>query len=181
MPTTLPFALFALAILSSNAVLGATPRNEREREIRALVEEKIDLKGPGVAVLVSRHGEPLHMAGYGMADIGTGAPITPDSLFDLASVAKQMTGVAILTLVEKGKLKLDEPVVRYLPDFAVPVRGREVTVTDLVHHISGLADFTSDDWDGGDAKFATLTPETHLKWLNGTKARRAPGRKYELR
>ena len=172
-------ALGAIVILAWNTVVGAAPEQERESEIRALIEEKFDLHGPGVAVLVSRRGVPLHMAGYGMADVKTRAPITPDSLFDLASVSKQMTAVAILKLVEKGKLKLDEPVVRYVTDFAVPVKGRPVTVTDLLHHVSGLADYTSDDWDGSDAEFETLTPETHLKWLNRTKARRAPGVKYE--
>ena len=74
----------------------------------------------------------------------------------------------------EGKLKLDQPIAHYLEDFAVPVKGRAVTVSDLLHHVSGLADYTSDDWDGSDEAFATLTTEAHLKWLNGTKARRAP-------
>ena len=172
-------ALAALAILFSNTAFGLDSEREDESEIRALIEEKIDLQGPGVAVLVSRRGVPLHMAGYGMADVKSRAPISQDSLFDLASVSKQMTGAAILKLVEKGRLKLDEPVARYVPDFAVPVKGRPITVADLLHHISGLADYTSDDWDGSDAEFEALTPETHLKWLNRTKARRAPGVKYE--
>ncbi len=179
MPATLPSALVALIIFASSAAFSAALPSERGREIRALVEEKIDLKGPGVAILVSRRGVPLHMAGYGMADAKAGIPITPDSLFDLASVSKQMTGVAILTLVEKGRLKVDQPVARYLKDFAVPVKGRPITAADLLHHVSGLADYTSDDWDGSDAEFASLTPETHLKWLNGTRPRRAPGLKYE--
>ncbi|MEY2520701.1 MAG: hypothetical protein QOF24_2460 [Verrucomicrobiota bacterium] len=128
---------------------------------------------------MSRYGVPLHLAGYGFADLKAGARITPDSLFDLASVSKNITGVAIMTLVEKGKLKLDQPVAKYLEDFAVPVKGRAVTITDLLHHVSGLADYTSDDWEGSDEEFATLTNEGHLKWLNGTRPRRAPGVKYE--
>jgi CubicO group peptidase (beta-lactamase class C family) len=114
-----------------------------------------------------------------MADVKAGVPITLDSLFDLASVSKNMTAVAILTLVEKGQLTLDQPVAHYLKDFVVPVQGRAVTVTDLLHHVSGLADYTSDDWEGSDEEFASMTPEAHLKWLNGTKPRRAPGIKYE--
>jgi len=119
------------------------------------------------------------MAGYGLADVKAGTPITADSLFDLASVSKHMTAVAILTQVEKDKLKLDQPVAQYLDDFAVPVKGRPVTVNDLLHHVSGLADYTSDDWEGSDEEFAALTNERHLKWLNGTRPRRAPGVKYE--
>jgi CubicO group peptidase (beta-lactamase class C family) len=121
----------------------------------------------------------LHMAGYCLADVKARLPITADSFFDLASVSKHMTGVAILTLVEKGKLTVERPVADYLKDFGVPIKGRAVTVTDLLHHVSGLADYTSDDWEGSDEEFATLTNEGHLKWLNGTQPRRAPGVKYE--
>ena len=179
MLASLRFALVGFIILFANTAFGAPPPREHESEIRALIEDKFDLEGPGVAILVSRRGGPLHMAGYGMADVKARAPITPDSLFDLASVSKQMTAVAILKLAEKVKLKLDQPVARYVEDFAVPVKGRAITLTDLLHHVSGLADYTSDDWDGSDAEFASLTDEMHLKWLNRTKPRRAPGLKYE--
>jgi CubicO group peptidase (beta-lactamase class C family) len=171
--------ILVLAALGVEFPLGAAPLNARESEIRALVEEKIDLNGPGAAILVSRNGVPVHLAGYGLADIKTGTAITADSLFDLASVSKHITGVAILTLVEKGKLKLDQPVAESLRDFAVPVKGRPVTIADLLHHVSGLADYTSDDWEGSDEEFASLTNEGHLQWLNGTRPRRAPGVKYE--
>ncbi|MEN3369571.1 MAG: hypothetical protein V7609_1714 [Verrucomicrobiota bacterium] len=169
----------ALAALAGPIGLHAAQPNLHGSEIRALVEEKIDVNGPGVAILVSRHGVPLHLAGYGLADIKAGARITPESLFDLASVSKNMTAIAILTLVEAGNLKLDQPVATYLGDFAVPVKGRAVTLTDLLHHVSGLADYTSDDWEGSDEEFATLTNEGHLKWLNGTRPHRTPGVKYE--
>ena len=175
------FLLCSLSLFAfgSHARLSAAPQNARENEVRALVEKKIDGNGPGVAILVSRNGAPLHLGGYGLADVKRRVPITADSLFDLASVSKQMTGVALLTLVEKGKLKVDQPVVDYLKDFTVPVKGRPVTVLDLLHHVSGLADYTSDDWDGSDEEFASLTNEGHLKWLNGTRPRRAPGVGYE--
>lgn len=159
--------------------LNAAQPNSHGSEIRALVEEKVGVNGPGAAVLVSRAGVPLHMAGYGLADLKAGTRITPDSLFDLASVSKNMTGVAIMTLVEKGKLKLDQPVAKYVEDFAVPVKGRAVILLDLLHHVSGLADYTSDDWEGSDEEFATLTNERHLIWLNRTRPRRAPGVKYD--
>jgi CubicO group peptidase (beta-lactamase class C family) len=175
------FLLCSLSLLAvgSQAGLSAAPQKARESEIRALVEKRIDGNGPGAAILVSRNGAPLHLSGYGLADVKMRAPITPDSLFDLASVSKHITGVALLTLVEKGKLKVDQPVVDYLKDFAVSVKGRPVTLLDLLHHVSGLADYTSDDWDGTDEEFASLTTEGHLKWLNGTRPRRAPGVKYE--
>jgi CubicO group peptidase (beta-lactamase class C family) len=172
------FLALAIALAGPGILPGREP-NQLKEAIRALVEQKIDTDGPGVAILVSRNGVPLHMAGYGMADIKARLPITADSLFDLASVSKHMTGAAILTLLEKQKLKLDRPVSEYVNDFRVPIKGRAITVADLLHHISGLADYTSDDWDGSDEEFASLTNEGHLKWLNGTKPHRPPGVKYE--
>lgn len=172
-------AALLLLVVASRLALGAESENTHAKEIRALVDAKFDRDGPGVAILVSRNGAPLHMAGYGMADVKRAAPITPDSLFDLASVSKHMTGVAILTLAEQGKLVIDKPVIEYLRDFRVPVKGRAVTVNDLLYHVSGLADYTSDDWEGSDEEFASLTNERHLKWLNNTRPRRAPGVKYE--
>jgi CubicO group peptidase (beta-lactamase class C family) len=159
--------------------LRAAPRYEHENKIRALVEKEINIDGPGVAVLVSRYGTPLHLAGYGLANVKARLPITADSLFDLASVSKHITGVAILTLIEKGELELSKPVAHYLKDFAVPAKGRPVRVSDLLYHISGLADYTGEEWDGSDEEFASLTTEAHLKWMNGTKPRRPPGVKYE--
>jgi len=149
------------------------------KEIRVLVEEKIRPDGPGAAILVSRAGKPVYLGGFGLADLKTQRPITPDSLFDLASVSKQFTAAAILTLVEAGKLKLDAPVSSYVTDYAVPAKVRAVTIRDLLHHVSGLADYTSDDWDGTDEEFSQLIPETHLRWLNRMKARRAPGLKFD--
>jgi CubicO group peptidase (beta-lactamase class C family) len=168
-----------LCLIAAGFAPRAGAENSHAQEIRALVEAKFDRDGPGVAILVSRNGQPIHMAGYGLADVGARTPITADSLFDLASVSKHMAGVAILTLVEQGKLDVDRPVAEYIRDFKVPAKGRAVTVSDLIHHVSGLADYTSDDWKGSDEDFASLTNEAHLKWLNGTKPRRVPGVKYE--
>src|ERR1044071_235059 len=152
------FLTLTVALAAPVRLQGLEP-NSREKAIRELVENKIDSDGPGVAVLVSRNGVPLHMAGYGLADVKARLPITADSFFDLASVSKHMTGVAILTLAEKRKLTVERPVADYLKDFRVPIKGRAVTVTDLLHHVSGLADYTSDDWEGSDEEFATLTNE----------------------
>src|SRR5690606_2577934 len=70
---------------------------------------------PGAAVLVLRDGQPLVRRGYGLADLETGTPVTPDTNFRLASVSKQFTAAAILLLAQDGKLSLDDPVRRWLP------------------------------------------------------------------
>jgi CubicO group peptidase (beta-lactamase class C family) len=135
--------------------------------------------GPGAAVLISSHGDVKLRKCYGMTDVAGKQPITPRSVFDLASLSKNFTATAVLLLASQGKLSLTDPVVKVLPDFHVPVKSRAITVSDLVHHLSGLADYTSDDWEGSDEEFRQLTTQTHLQWLNGTKPRRAPGVKWE--
>ncbi len=150
----------------------------RAGKIRELVNAQIQPHGPGVAVLIRQNGAVVYKQAFGLADVKGRKPIAPESVFDLASVAKHFTGVAILTLVEAKKIRLADAVANYLPSYGVPVKGRAITISDLLHHVSGLPDYTSDDWDGTDDEFAALTPTTHLEWLNGRQPHRAPGRKF---
>ncbi len=161
--------------------------HEHATEIAELVKELgiRAKKTPGAAILVLRHGKILHMAGYGCADMATGRRISSASMFDLASMSKHITALAILRLVEDGELALNDQVVTHLPDFAVPVEGRAVTIRDLLHHVSGLTEFTGGDerdgFDKGDTEgleFETLTAQEHVQWINGTTAKAKPGAKF---
>ena len=95
--------------------------------------------GPGAAVLVARHGEPLVLKGYGLAEVETGREVTPTSNFRLASLTKQFNATTILVLRKEGLLSLDEPIVRYLPE--LPAYANRVTVKQPLQHISGLPDY----------------------------------------
>jgi len=130
-------------------------------------------------VLVARNGVVELEAFYGLADVESRRPIDARSVFDLASVSKQFTAAATLLLIEEKTLALDMPVAEVLPGYRVKAKGREVTVGDLIHHTSGLRDYSSDDWDGSDEEFRLLTNDGHLRWLNRTRPRRAPGVKWE--
>ena len=94
---------------------------------------------PGVAVAVVMDGKPLLVKGYGSADLEHGTPITPKTLFDAASLAKQFTAAAVLMLETDGKISLQHEVRRYLPEF--PDFGRPVTIRHLLYHTSGLRDY----------------------------------------
>lgn len=94
---------------------------------------------PGAAVAVVRNGEVLFRAGYGMADLNQHVPITPATVFDIASVSKQFGGFAIASLVESGLVDLDAEVREYLPELAD--FGAPLTVRHLVHHMSGIRDW----------------------------------------
>lgn len=94
---------------------------------------------PGVAVLVVKDGKVVLKKGYGMANLEFEAPITPATVFDIASVSKQFAGFAISTLIQEGKISLDDDIHKYLPE--VPQFGKTITIRHLVHHTSGLRDW----------------------------------------
>jgi len=94
--------------------------------------------GPGAAIAVARSGEILYKNGYGLANLEYDIPITPRTIFHVASVSKQFTAFAITTLAQRGDLSLDDDIRKYLPE--VPDLGQEITIRHLVHHTSGLRD-----------------------------------------
>jgi CubicO group peptidase (beta-lactamase class C family) len=96
--------------------------------------------GPGCAVAVSHHGKLVVTRGYGLADVERQVPITPDTVFDAASVVKQFVAAATLLLVEEGRLSLTEDVRKYLPE--LPDYGHTITLDHLMTHTSGIRDWT---------------------------------------
>ncbi len=96
---------------------------------------------PGCAVGVAVGGKPVLMKAYGMADLEHNVPNTPDTIFESGSVAKQFTAMAIMLLVQDGRLSLDDQVrthVPELPDYGVPL-----TIRHMLTHTSGLRDWGS--------------------------------------
>ncbi len=124
---------------------------------------------PGCAVAVSRDGKILYEHGYGMADIEHGVPISPATVFSIASVSKQFTAFAIYLLAKEGKLSLDDDVRKYVPelnDF-----GKTITLQHLLHHTSGLRDHISLQGLAGWRLYEDVTTEDDV--LNLTWRQRA--------
>jgi CubicO group peptidase (beta-lactamase class C family) len=90
---------------------------------------------------VARHGAVVFQNGYGMANLEVDAPITPASIFHVASVSKQFTAMAVALLARDGKLSLDDDVRKHLPE--LPDYGHTITIRHLLTHTSGLRD----QWD----------------------------------
>lgn len=91
---------------------------------------------PGCAVGVSQHGRVVHRAGYGMANLEYGVRIRPDTIFESGSVAKQFTAAAITLLALDGKLSIDDPVRKYVPE--LPDFGTPILIRHFLNHTSGL-------------------------------------------
>jgi CubicO group peptidase (beta-lactamase class C family) len=105
----------------------------------ALVAAQVPADGPGVAVLVVEDGKVLLRKGYGMADLERDVAVAPDMIFRIGSMTKQFTAVAILQLVRDGKVALDDPLSKFVPDFP---NTEKVTVRHLLTHTSGIKSYT---------------------------------------
>ncbi len=113
-------------------------------------------KIPGAVVSIQRHGMPVYLKCFGVNDIATKHPMTPDTIFRIFSMSKPLTATITMMLVDQGKLKLDDPLSRYLPQFAdvkvgVETKGddgvpkldlvpldRPITIKDMLRQSSGI-------------------------------------------
>ncbi len=94
----------------------------------------------GVAVAVAQHGEIVYSQGFGLRNVETGDPVTSETIFGIASVSKSFTAMAIMQLQEAGLLSVDDPVIKYLPEFILPgVQDMsEIKIYHLLSHTTGL-------------------------------------------
>jgi CubicO group peptidase (beta-lactamase class C family) len=99
-----------------------------------------DWETPGLALAVVKDDSVIFMKGYGVRKMGEEAPVTPQTIFAIASTTKAMTAACLGMLVDSGKVKWDDPVTKYLPWFQLydPYVTREITVRDILCHRSGL-------------------------------------------
>lgn len=112
-----------------------TPANARADAVFARWNRR---DTPGCSAAVSRHGTVVYARGFGIANLEYATPITPASIFHVASVSKQFTAMSILLLAQQGKLSLDDEVRRHIPEWVdTPAR---VTIRQLLTHTSGLRD-----------------------------------------
>ena len=155
-------ALLAVAPTAAQVPAGAPDdvglSAKRLDRIGAMIQRAIDTKQiSGAVTVVARRGRIAHFEAHGLMDIEANAPMRKDTIFPIASMTKPVTAVAILMLVEEGKVRLSDPVSRFIPEFkntkvamprsdagggegdiyTVPAK-RDVTVHDLITHTSGL-------------------------------------------
>ena len=138
----LALAVFSLLTIScARAQESAPPVENSSARVDELFRKMDTTVTPGCALSVVKDGKIIYERGYGMADLDHNVPITPTTIFHVASMSKQFTAASIILLAQAGKLSLDDPVRKYipeLPDFGVPI-----TIRHLLHHTSGLRD----QWD----------------------------------
>jgi CubicO group peptidase (beta-lactamase class C family) len=152
--------MWLLPLLLCAATLGAAsvgtmaPLDERVDRLFIAVNSST----PGCVVGVIRSGELSLTRAYGSANLELGIPLKTDSVLPIASMSKQFTAMAIILLVEDGKLALNDDVEKYVPE--LPSYGRTITIANLLHHTSGLKDFDQLlKFSGAHSPFDLLTKE----------------------
>lgn len=115
-----------------------SPVEELSARADSLFAELDRIDSPGASVAVFRDGEIVFSKGYGAANLEYDAPVTPETMFHVASVSKQFTAFGAVLLAQQGKLSLDDDIRKHLPE--VPDFGTPITIRHLIHHTSGLRD-----------------------------------------
>lgn len=131
-------ALLTLALATSLTAQAQLPQ-DFEKNVDSICKEWNNAKAPGGVVGVAIDGKLVFAKGYGLANLETGSPNTPDTVMDVGSVSKQVTAMCILLLEEEGKLKTSDDITEYVPE--VPTFGEKVTLDHLLHMTSGLRDY----------------------------------------
>lgn len=166
-------AATVLLLASAGPTVAADPQIPA---IDTLVTAVAGQEAPGIAVLVTRAGKVVHMRGYGYADLDREIAVSADTIFDLASVSKQMTALGAALLIADGSWTLETEVGDVLPGFASDGVERAITVGDLVHHVAALPDYLGDE---APTFSETTTNAEVVDWLSGMPLEGSPGLRYE--
>jgi CubicO group peptidase (beta-lactamase class C family) len=134
----LPLSFLGAVVLWAMAAEARAAATEEQMDRLAGQTVKADC--PGCAVLVVDDGKIVFRRAYGIANVDTGAPITTATAFNIESVTKQFTAACIALLVEKGEIALDDDIRKYLPE--MPQYEWPIKIRHLIHHTSGIRDFT---------------------------------------
>ncbi|MGZ5247077.1 MAG: serine hydrolase [Flavitalea sp.] len=140
-----------------------------------MLSEQFQPDGSGATVLIARKGEIIYQKAFGMANLELEAAMQVDNVFRIASITKQFTAIAILQLMEQGKLSLQDEITRFIPEY--PTGDHKFTIEHLLTHTSGIADYSA----LGDTlrSRGDLTPVQMIDIFKNLPMRFAPGTKWE--
>jgi CubicO group peptidase (beta-lactamase class C family) len=184
-------AIILAGVLSLLAIMVFLDEWEYNRPLQEQIEKKLEPlilkvmkeeKIPGLALGLIKNNEIVYARGFGVKDIATGEPVTEQTLFHLASVSKSFVGIAIMQLVERGKIGLDHRGVEYLPYFTLAdERYKEITIGQLLSHTSGMPDYDK-RWINtnhyANPEYDESALERYVRSLSDRKMVAAPGEKY---
>jgi CubicO group peptidase (beta-lactamase class C family) len=140
-----------------------------------LLSEQYKTNEPGATALVAKKGQIVYKKAFGMANLEYNIPMQVDNVFRIGSITKQFTAVAILQLMEQGKLNLQDSINKFIPDY--PTHGHKITIEHLLTHTSGIQNYTAKK-DFGEKMALNLTPTELIAYFKNEPMEFAPGTKW---
>lgn len=170
--------LLAVLLLTSFALPVTTLLAQSKAEkIDALLNRYHELRQFNGSVLVAENGEVIYKKGFGDANMQWDIPNTPETRFRIGSVTKQFTAILILQLMEEGRLELDDPISKHLPDYPKP-QGDQVTIHHLLNHTSGIPSYTGFAEFGDEMMRNPYTPAELVATFSSRDLEFEPGSSY---
>jgi CubicO group peptidase (beta-lactamase class C family) len=174
-----PLILFTLLFLGCKQPSPTTSPISKEAErINAYLQDLVDHHQiAGLTLAATRNDTIVYTGAFGFRNITTKEPMKPGYFFHWASVSKTFVATAILQLVEKGKIKLDDNVTTYLPYFRQKDENyKNITIRQMLNHTSGIGDVEDYEWDKPQNDEAA--PERYVRSLENDKMLFAPGKDW---
>jgi len=165
--------LFTICASFAQAPIG----DQLTKSLDSLVAPQFEGNQPGISILIAKKGQVVYKKAFGSANIELNTPMLPDNVFRIGSITKQFTAVAVLQLVEQGKISLQDSVQKFIKD--LPAKGYTITIENLLTHTSGIVDFTAKDDPDPFIERRDFTPEFLFNYIKNDPLHFKPGSKYE--
>jgi len=167
---------FLIILVCNLFMVAAVKAQKLNNQIDSLILGAMpDQQGPGAAFMVAQKGKVIYQKAFGKANLELGVNLSPESVFQLGSMTKQFTAVAILLLEQQGKLKVSDPIAKYIPDYPA---GDKITLHHLLTHTSGIKDFTKMK-ALADIAQKEMTPKMMVGFFKDEPVDFAPGERFE--
>lgn len=148
----------------------------QEKKIDSLITTEFnDPNGPGGAFIIAHKGKTIYWKAFGKANLELNVNMTPDNVFQIGSMTKQFTSVAVLMLEQQGKLNVNDPISKYIKDYP---SGDKITIHHLLTHTSGIKDFTKMKAISTIAQ-KEMKPEMMVDFFKNEPVDFAPGEKFD--
>lgn len=174
----MPRHILAASLLATVAAPSLALPADFKANADKIVAKAVAEGGPGVSVVITENGKTAYRAERGYANVEKTIAISPATSFRFASITKQFTAAAIMKLVDQGKVSLDDPLTKYLPDYPGP--GGKATVRQLLNHTSGIMPYTQiPEWAAKADSGASMTTQGLIDVFKDKPMQFQPGEKYE--
>lgn len=165
-------SLFCILTMAYSQQVNTDPLT---KEFDKLLSEQYKSNKTGATALISRNGQIIYKKAFGLANLEYNIPMQVDNVFRIGSITKQMTAVAILQLMEQGKVSLQDDITKFFPDY--PTHGYKITVEQLLTHTSGIKSYT--EMEDFDKKMSIeMKPLELIQYFKNQPMDFAPGTKW---